>query len=237
MPIDKAYAHCQSIANDHYENFPTASLLLKKELRPAVAVIYTFARAADDFADEGGFTVAERLAMLGDWEHQLDLCLEDKSENPVFIALADVMQCHDLDVQLFRDLLAAFRMDVNFKGFASLADLLFYCKHSANPVGHLMLALHGINDVKALQASDAICSALQLTNFWQDFSEDIPNKRCYLADEWLNPLSISREDVLSGKADIEQLRPAIDKAIGETEALFNQGYALLPYLPFRDRKS
>ncbi|MDQ7001907.1 MAG: squalene/phytoene synthase family protein, partial [Ghiorsea sp.] len=87
----------------------------------------------------------------------------------------------------------------------------------------------------ALQASDAICSALQLTNFWQDFSEDIPNKRCYLADEWLNPLNISREDVLSGQVGIKQLRPAINQAIGETEGLFDQGYALLPYLPWRLR--
>ena len=235
LSVEQAYVYCQNIANEHYENFPTASLLLKKALRPAVAVIYAFARAADDFADEGNFSQEERLKMLDDWEYQLDLCLLDKSDNPVFIALADVMMKHELDVQLFRDLLTAFRMDVKFKGFVSLADLMFYCKHSANPVGRLMLALHNIDENKALHASDAICSALQLTNFWQDFSEDIPNKRCYLADEWLNPFSISREDVLSGKADIEQLRPAIDKAIGETEALFDQGYALLPYLPFRLR--
>jgi len=235
LSVEQAYVHCQTIANEHYENFPTASLLLKKALRPAVAVIYAFARAADDFADEGDFSTEERMQKLDDWEYQLDLCLLDKSDNPVFIALADVMMKHDLDVRLLRDLLTAFRMDVKFKGFASLADLLFYCKHSANPVGRLMLALHGIDEHKALNASDAICSALQLTNFWQDFSEDIPNKRCYLADEWLDPLNISREDVLSGKVDIEQLRPVINKAIGETETLFNQGYALLPYLPFRLR--
>ncbi|HID36354.1 MAG TPA: squalene synthase HpnC [Ghiorsea sp.] len=235
MPIDKVYAHCQSIANDHYENFPTASLLLKKELRPAVAVIYTFARAADDFADEGDFTVAERLAMLDDWEHQLDLCLEDKSENPVFIALADVMRKFDLDVQLFRDLLAAFRMDVNYKGFKTLDELVFYGKYSADPVGRLMLALHNIDDAKALQASDAICTALQLTNFWQDFKVDIPKGRCYLADEWLTKLHVSRDDVLHGRVDIETLRPAIDDAIAETQKLFNHGYALLPYLPLRLR--
>jgi len=235
MPIDKAYAHCQSIANDHYENFPTASLLLKKELRPAVAVIYAFARAADDFSDEGDFTVDERLAMLDDWEHQLDLCLEDKSENPVFIALADVVCKFNLDVQLFRDLLAAFRMDVNFKGFKTLDELMFYGKHSADPVGRLMLALHNIDDAKALQASDAICTALQLTNFWQDFKVDIPKGRCYLADEWLNKLGVSRDDVLQGSVGIERLRPAIDEAILETQKLFNQGYALLPYLPFRLR--
>ena len=235
LSIEQAYKHCQSIASEHYENFPTASLLLNKELRPAVAVIYAFARAADDFADEGDLTADERLKKLDDWEYQLDLCLQDKSDNSVFIALADVMRRHDLDAQLFRDLLTAFRMDVNFKGFASLADLMFYCKHSANPVGRLMLALHKIDEHKALKASDAICTALQLTNFWQDFKVDLPKGRCYLADEWLKPLHISREDVLSGKVGIAQLRPAIDQAIAETEALFTQGYVILVYLPFRLR--
>ena len=231
----QAYAQCQAIANEHYENFPTASLLLKKELRAAIAVIYAFARAADDFADEGDFTQAQRLQKLDDWEYQLDLCLEGKSENPIFIALADVMQAHQLPVQLFRDLLAAFRMDVNFKGFKTLDDLMFYCKHSADPVGRLMLALHKVDGEKALKASDAICSALQLTNFWQDFKVDIPKGRCYLADEWLLPLHINREDVLAGKYTSEQLRPAIDTAIAETQRLFNQGYTLLPYLPIRLR--
>jgi len=233
--IQQAYVHCQNIANEHYENFPTASLLLKKQLRPAVAVIYTFARTADDFADEGDFTVTERLAMLDDWEKQLDLCLEGKSENLVFIALADVMQTFDLDVQLFRDLLEAFRMDVNFKGFETFDDLVFYSKHSADPVGRLMLALHGIDDAKALRASDAICTALQLTNFWQDFKVDIPKGRCYLADEWLVKLDVSRDDVLQGGVGIDTLRPAIDEAIFETQKLFNQGYTLLPYLPLRLR--
>jgi len=233
--IQQAYAHCQTISNEHYENFPTASLLLKKELRPAVAVIYAFARAADDFADEGNLSAEQRLEKLNDWEYQLDLCLENKSENLVFMALADVIQRHVLPVQLLRDLLSAFRMDVNFKGFESLAELLFYCQHSANPVGRLMLALHKIDDEKALQASDAICSALQLTNFWQDFKEDLPNGRCYLADEWLHTIGVSRNDVLSGWANSNKLQPCIDKAVAETQLLFNQGYAILPYLPWRLR--
>ncbi len=235
LNVAQAYAHCQRIAQAHYENFPTASLLLKKELRPAVAVIYAFARAADDFADEGDMSKEERLALLDDWACQLDLCLQGKSEHPVFIALADVVRKHALDVQLFHDLLVAFRMDVNFKGFETLDDLMFYCKHSANPVGRLMLALHQIDDDKALYASDAICSALQLTNFWQDFKVDIPKGRCYLADEWLQGIGLSRQDILRGELSIKDVRPAIDQAIAETQKLFNRGYALLPYLPFRLR--
>jgi len=233
--IKQAYQHCQDIANQHYENFPTASLLLKKELRPAVAVIYAFARAADDFADEGDMLAEERIIKLDDWEHQLDLCLTGDAESPVFIALADVKGLHQLPVQLFRDLLIAFRMDVNFKGFKDLDELQFYGKHSADPVGRLMLALHQIDDEKALKASDAICTALQLTNFWQDFKIDLPNGRCYLATDWLKLADVSRDDVLAGKVSSQQLKPAIDKAISETQALFDQGYALLPYLPLRLR--
>ena len=233
--IQKAYAHCQDIANQHYENFPTASLLLRKDLRPAVAVIYAFARAADDFADEGDWSKEERLEKLGGWEHELDLSLKGESKNPVFIALADVMQKHNLPVQLFRDLLTAFRMDVNFQGFQNLNELKYYAQHSADPVGRLVLALHGIGDGKALECSDAICTALQLTNFWQDFKIDLPKGRCYLAREWLAMDGVKEEDLLEGKVCSSQVQKALSKAISETDKLFRQGFGLLPFLPFRLR--
>ncbi len=233
--IAQAYQYCQDIANQHYENFPTASLLLKKELRPAVAVIYAFARAADDFADEGEISNTERLQKLDDWEQQLDLCLKGETDNQVFVALADVMEKHVLPVQLFRDLLTAFRMDVNFKGFESLDSLKFYAKHSANPIGRLMLALHHIHDKDALEYSDAVCTALQLTNFWQDFKVDIPKKRCYLAVTWLDVSGIKRDDLLANKVSSRQLAPALKLAITETQTLFNQGHRLLPYLSIRLR--
>ncbi|MDX8384521.1 MAG: squalene/phytoene synthase family protein, partial [Ghiorsea sp.] len=184
--IQQAYQHCQDIANQHYENFPTASLLLPQHLRTAIAVIYAFARAADDFADEGDMQPCERIAKLDDWEKKLDLCLMGEADDLIFVALADVMQRFELPDQLLRDLLIAFRMDVNFQGFSNLDALQFYGKHSADPIGRLMLALHGIDDEQALACSDAICTGLQLTNFWQDFSVDLPNMRCYLATEWLD---------------------------------------------------
>lgn len=233
--VAHAYQHCQSIAKQHYENFPTASLLLKKELRPAVAAIYAFARAADDFADEGEMSNAERLQKLDDWEHQLDFCLKGETDNLIFVALADVMKKHALPVQLFRDLLTAFRMDVNFKGFESLDALKVYAKYSANPVGRLMLALHKVDVPQALLCSDAICTALQLTNFWQDFKVDLPKRRCYLALSWLDAAGVKREDLLAGKVSSKQLAPALKQAMGETQKLFDQGYGLLPYLPLRLR--
>ncbi|MDQ6989548.1 MAG: squalene synthase HpnC [Mariprofundaceae bacterium] len=231
----QAYQHCQDIANQHYENFPTASLLLRADLRAAIAVIYAFAREADDFADEGDFTPEQRIEMLDDWEKQLDLCLLGQSKHPIFTALADVMQDFELPEQLFRDLLTAFRMDVHFQGFANLDALKWYAKHSADPIGRLMLALHGIQDKHALDCSDAICTALQLTNFWQDFSRDLPNQRCYLATEWLELAGVNTQDLLDGNLTSPQLQPAIQQAILSTEALFQQGYGLLPYLPLRLR--
>ncbi len=234
-PILQAYQYCQNIAHQHYENFPTASLLLRKDLRAAIAVIYAFAREADDFADEGDMLPQVRIAKLDDWEHQLDQCLLGQAKHPIFIALADVMQDFKLPDQLFRDLLIAFRMDVNFTGFKNLDELKFYGKHSANPIGRLMLALHGINQAHALSCSDAICTALQLTNFWQDFSIDLPNKRCYLATIWLEEANVSRDHLLAGKITSAQLRPAINKAIQQTQQLFDIGHGLLPYLPLRLR--
>jgi len=233
--IKLAYQHCQDIANQHYENFPTASLLLRQDLRAAIAVIYAFAREADDFADEGDMLPAERIAKLDDWEHQLDLCLKAEAKHPIFIALADVMADFKLDEQLFRDLLTAFRMDVHFKGFVNLAELKFYGKHSADPIGRLMLALHSIDDPHALACSDAICTALQLTNFWQDFSIDLPNGRCYLATDWLKLAHVSRHDVLTDAVSSQQMQPAINQAIKETRAMFAMGHGLLPYLPLRLR--
>lgn len=233
--LSQAYQYCDMIAKQHYENFPTASLLLKQNLRPAVAVIYAFARTADDFADEGDIPKHERLRKLDAWEHQLELSLLAKSENPVFIALADVMEKFSLPVQLFRDLLTAFRMDVNFTGFESLEELSLYAKYSANPIGRLMLNLHQVDDEHALLYSDAICTALQLTNFWQDLKIDIPNGRCYLAREWLHEANISVKDILVGNIASKQAQPALQKAILETEHLFHVGFGLLPYLPLRLR--
>jgi len=146
-----------------------------------------------------------------------------------------VIQSFALPVQLFRDLLTAFRMDVNFQGFKNLDELKFYGKHSADPVGRLMLGLHSIDDEQAMQYSDAICTALQLTNFWQDFKVDIPKARCYLATDWLKLSNVNREDLLIGEVSSAQIRPALDQAILETEKLFHLGFGLLPYLPIRLR--
>jgi len=232
MTVEQAYQHCMRLARYHYENFPTASLLIRHDLRPAVAAIYAFARAADDMADEGDETSDKRLKQLDAWEVLLERCQQGSVNHPVFMALGDAICKYDLPTSCLHDLLTAFRMDVSIHAYATIDELLFYCRHSANPVGRLILALHGISHPTALSASDAICTALQLTNFWQDFSRDIPNGRCYLPEEWLKSSDIGSVDVLE-KDVSAQIQPPLMQAIEYTEALFEQGRVLLPFLPFR----
>jgi len=233
--LAQAYQHCLSIAQAHYENFPTASKLLKKELRPAVAAIYAFARAADDMADEGDIPADKRLKQIDAWESLLERCTQERVDHPVFLALGDAIERFDLPVEELHNLLIAFRMDVSIHSYATFDELKFYCKHSANPVGRLMLALHGIDSNAAKHHSDAICTALQLTNFWQDLRIDIPKGRCYLPEEWLKKADLISQEVLEEGVESERIRPALDIAIAKTEQRFIEGAALLPILPFRFR--
>jgi len=235
ISIRQAYQHCQDIAAQHYENFPTASKLIRADLRPAVAAIYAFARAADDMADEGNACPEVRIKQLDAWESLLERCTKEDVDHPVFLALGDAIQCFHLPVQALHDLLTAFRMDCTINRYATEQELLFYCKHSANPVGRLMLALHGIHDDKAAHASDCICTALQLTNFWQDFSIDHPKGRCYLPESWLSAENITSDALISGNITHQQAASTIEHAIDFTSELFHQGTVLLPMLPLRFR--
>lgn len=236
MSIREAYRYCQRIAEDHYENFPTASKLIAKKLRPAVAAIYAFARAADDMADEGDTPADKRLKQIDAWELLLERAGNGEAvDHPVFIALGDAIEKHKLPIEALHNLLIAFRMDVSIHSYATVDELKFYCRHSANPVGRLMLALHGVRGTEAEHYSDAICTALQLTNFWQDLRIDIPRGRCYIAEEWLKEANLTSSQVLEGGITSERLRPALNLAIAETERLFAEGAKLLPLLPFRFR--
>ena len=173
----------------HYENFPVASFLCPPRLRPAIAAIYWFARTADDIADEGDAAPQTRLDDLA--AYRADLLATVAGLPPstrwsaVFAQLGPAITQYALPVELLTDLLSAFEQDVVKPRYASQAELLDYCRRSANPVGRLLLHLYGMNDAEALIESDCICSALQLINFWQDLSVDIPRGRIYLpADAW-----------------------------------------------------
>jgi len=172
----------------HTENFPVASWLCPPRLRPPIAAIYHFARTADDLADEGDAAPAERLAQLADYRRDLLAVAQGDAPSPrwprIFGPLAAQMRAFALPAQPLEDLLSAFAQDVvktrDGAAYADWPELLDYCRRSANPVGRLLLHLYGVRDEAALRESDAICTALQLINFWQDLSEDIPRGRFYL---------------------------------------------------------
>lgn len=174
----------------HYENFPVASLLCPPHLRQPIAAIYGFARTADDIADEGDATPHERLAELAAYRAQLQAVAAGQVPGARWTAVFGPLQCaiqqQALPVALLDDLLSAFVQDIHKTAaagtYADRAELLDYCRRSANPVGRLLLHLYGVHDAQALAQSDAICSALQLINFWQDLSVDIPRGRHYLSD-------------------------------------------------------
>ena len=173
----------------HYENFPVASVLCPPHLRPAISAIYWFARTADDLADEGDFAPQARLADLAAYRADLLAVVAGQASSVrwagVFEHLSPIIKQFDLPVPLLADLLSAFEQDVVKQRYASQAELLDYCRRSANPVGRLLLHLYGVNDAKSLAESDCICSALQLINFWQDAGEDLARGRIYLpADAW-----------------------------------------------------
>jgi len=236
MELAQAYQHCLDIARNHYENFPTASKLLPARVRPAVAAIYAFARHADDLADEGDADADTRLKQLDAWETLLERASNGSAiDQPVFMALTDAISRFNLDPEELEKLLIAFRMDVTIHGYATPDELFFYCKHSANPIGRLMLQLHDIRSGEAIACSDAICTALQLINFWQDISVDLPRGRCYLPESWLLEASLSGEQLLAGDYSDEALQPVLGRAIAETRTLLESGLPLLQMLPLRLR--
>jgi phytoene synthase len=176
--LDAAYAMCRRLARRHYENFPVASLLVPREKRDALAAIYAFARAADDFADEPG--VERRLESLAEWRRKLYECAEGRAQDPAFLALGDSIRKYSLNVVNLDNLVRAFEMDVRNNRHQNFNSLLYYSSYSANPVGRLMLELFSHRDPELFALSDCICTALQLTNFWQDVRIDLERDRIYL---------------------------------------------------------
>ncbi len=190
------------MAVDHYENFPVASILLPARLRPAVEIIYAFARSADDLADEGDASDDERLAALSAYEDGLDqIAAASTPSTALFRDLAKVITEYQLPLQPFRDLLSAFKQDVVTTRYPDFETLLDYCRRSANPVGTLMLHLYGAASKENLHDSDHICSALQLINFWQDVAVDIQKTRIYLPLADMQKFNVTEDHITSPKID------------------------------------
>jgi hydroxysqualene synthase len=270
VPLADAYAACARLAAAHYENFPVASRLVPSRMRPHVAAVYAFARTADDFADEDGYTLAERHALLDDWHRRLlraagseiagtEVLAPHQSASPpqqlhrvqrsvdlepglqfrrvepglqsrrtavdpalIFLALAHTIQSCSLEVGLFEDLLSAFRQDTVVKRYVTWDDVLDYCRRSANPVGRLVLRIAGYRNTELDRSSDALCTALQLTNFWQDLAIDWRRGRLYI------PLA-ERDAAGARDADLDSARmtlawqAALRRATARTRELFQRG--------------
>jgi len=186
----------------HYENFPVASLLLPKALRNPVAIIYRFARTADDFADEGSDPDDVRLARLDAYRRELARIGRGETPGvPLFRDIARIVREYGLPLGLFEDLLSAFSQDVTKKRYASLAELLDYCRRSANPVGRLLLHLFKRTSKRDLAGSDAVCTALQLINFWQDVDIDFAKGRVYLPQDEMARHAVSERHIAEQRCD------------------------------------
>ena len=235
IDVDAAYGYCQQMASQHYENFPVASRLIPKELRRHVAAIYAFARIADDYADEGSWTVAERLDALNRWEGLLREAAAGNGTGPVFTALGETIRTQSLPVSLLEDLLKAFRMDASGEGYETLDDLLRYCTFSANPVGRLVLHLFGYADPERVLLADNICTGLQLVNFCQDVSVDIPRERINIPRSMMGEFGYSQEELLRS-VDNQNFRALLSFLNSLAEDLLRKGAALpsmIPSLRFR----
>lgn len=229
-PAD-AYAACAALAQSHYENFPVASRLLPRPMRPHIAAIYAFARVADDLADEGHVPAAERLTQLAAWQRRLHgavaspLTGTSTHEDLIIVATAHTIQTLDLPISLFDDLISAFGQDTMTTRYDSWADLFDYCRRSANPIGRLVLRVAGVRDGALLAPSDALCTALQLTNFWQDFGRDWEAGRLYVPREVYAACGASEDDLRDRRPGAGWSR-AIGECVRVTAEWFGRGRAV-----------
>lgn len=216
----QAYKHCEQIASSHYENFPVATLLLPKWSRKPVSAIYAFARIADDYADEGNIDKSDRLKNLKKLEEALSTI--EAGETPEFhimLALQDTIKNHQLPIKPFKDLLNAFKQDVEQSRYENFESLLDYCALSASAIGELMLALFKVNSEENLRYSSQLCTALQLINFWQDIGSDFEYRnRVYVPKVYLEQTGVTEAHLARGVSGPEML-VLMTQLIEKTEAI------------------
>ena len=225
-PLAEAYAACEALARAHYENFPVASMLLPRAMRPHVAAVYAFARRADDMADEGRTPAPIRRAELDTWLRRLHAAVESPSsaDDLMLMATANSIRALDLPLSLFDDLISAFAQDTMTTRYASWDDVLDYCRRSANPVGRLVLRIAGYRDDALDRSSDALCTALQLTNFWQDFGRDWRAGRLYVPREVQAAVGADERQLSTTMTDT--WARAIERAVAFTRERFAEGRAV-----------
>jgi squalene synthase HpnC len=221
--LSDAFAYCQRVALSHYENFTVGSWLLPRALRRHVYAVYAFCRHVDDLGDEAP---GERLTLLDDWQAELERCYHSAPRHPILVALQETIRCFAIPPQPFLKLIEANRMDQRTSRYPSFAELLNYCDHSANPVGHLFLYLFGYADAERQGLADATCTALQLTNFWQDISVDLNKGRVYIPQEDMARFGYREEDLEQGIVN-DSFRTLMAFEVDRTRELFAKGLGLL----------
>lgn len=232
MDSESAYNNALAFAKSHYENFPVVSFLIRKDLRKHVAIIYWFARTADDFADEGNLTEEERLKKLSDFEIEFDNLsrgnFNSEFENALYLTITE----KSLNPLNFKNLLSAFKQDVTKKRYNDYTELLDYCSRSANPVGRLILELHDIRYAEACYYSDKICTALQITNFLQDVPIDFEKGRIYLPADEMEHYGVSKIMFEERKINLN-FKHMMEFNVNRTQNLFDEGKNLIKNLEGR----
>ncbi len=220
---EEAYDYCRTLARSHYENFTVASWFLPGDKRPHVYAVYAFCRFVDDLGDEAQ---GDRLALLDRWEEELRACYDGTPAHPIAVALAETIRRFSIPMEPFLKLIEANRIDQRTHRHRTYEDLLFYCDHSANPVGRLFLYLFGYDDPERQRLSDATCTALQLTNFWQDVRRDLAMGRIYIPQEDMGRFGCTEDQLREGVAD-DAFRELMRFEVKRARGLFREGAALV----------
>lgn len=228
------YEETLKLAEDHYENFPVASILFPKNIRKKIALVYRFARTADDIADEGNFSDSDRLEMITQYRNDFISATKGEYKTKFWELLHKTIIGKNINEDHFLNLLKAFEQDVIKSRYETFEDLLNYCKNSANPVGRIILELHNVETEKTKKYSDNICTALQLTNFWQDVKIDLKKNRIYIPKEDLEKFNLSEESLFTEQTT-KEVRQIIKHEVDRTEKFFAEGKKILEHLPFRLR--
>ena len=221
--VEESYEYCRNLARSHYENFTVGSWFLPREKRPHVYAVYAFCRFVDDLGDE---SQGDRLGLLDSWEEELRSCYASRPSHPIAVALAETIQRFHIPQEPFLKLIEANRMDQRAHRHRTYEDLLRYCDHSANPVGRLFLYLFGYGDEERQRLADATCTALQLTNFWQDVRRDMNMGRVYIPQEDMERFGYTEERLQAGVAD-ESFRDLMRFQVDRARGLFDRGAGLV----------
>lgn len=223
--LAEAQRYCQRLARSHYENFSVATWFLPRRLRQHFFNVYAYCRISDDLGDEVG-NAQQSLALLDEWEGELNACYGGAPRHPVFVALKETVQKLNIPQQPFANLLKAFRQDQTITRYKTFEDVLGYCRYSANPVGHLVLYICGYHDAERQQLSDFTCTALQLANFWQDVAVDYAKGRIYLPLESLRRFDVT-ESVIAAKTATPQFIEMMRFEVARARKWFQRGLPLV----------